>query len=113
MMKPRQTSKIIKGIHSGKIRSGELERLLRGFQSGTIDSKALTEAIGNSFFGNLLRQPAVSEAVGGGIGAASQGLKPWQIATAAAAVPAVGYLGYKAHQGFGGDDKPKVEVNHY
>ena len=113
MMKPGQIEKIIKGIKSGKIRSGELEKLLQGFQSGSIDSKALTEAIGNSSFGNLLRQPAVTEAVGTGIGAASQGLKPWQIAAAAAAVPTAGYLGYKAHQGFGGDDKPKVEVNHY
>lgn len=113
MMKPKQVEKIIKGVRSGRIRSGELEKLLKGFQSGSIDSKALTEAIGNSSFGNLLRQPAVSEAVGGGIGAASQGLKPWQIAAAAASVPAAGYLGYKAHQGFGGDDKPKVEVNHY
>lgn len=113
MMKPGQIEKIIKGVQSGKIRSGELEKLLKGFQSGSIDSKALTEAIGNSSFGNLLRQPAVTEAVGTGIGAASQGLKPWQIAATAAAVPAAGYLGYKAHQGFGGDDKPKVEVNHY
>lgn len=113
MMKPGQIEKIIKGVQSGRIRSGELEKLLKGFQSGSIDSKALTEAIGNSSFGNLLRQPALSEAAGSGIGAASQGLKPWQIAATAAAVPAAGYLGYKAHQGFGGDDKPKVEVNHY